>query len=123
MKYVKQFLIILAISLVGEILHKLLPLPVSASVYGMILMFAGLASGIIKLSSVRETGRFLIEIMPIMFIPAGVGLMASWGVLKPILMPVCIITVVSTVAVIANTGILSQLIISRSRKKEESVGE
>ncbi|MDO4393729.1 MAG: CidA/LrgA family protein [Bacillota bacterium] len=123
MKYVKQFLIILAISLVGEILHKLLPLPVSASVYGMILMFAGLASGIIKLSSVRETGRFLIEIMPIMFIPAGVGLMASWGVLKPILMPVCIITVISTVAVIANTGILSQLIISRSRKKEESVGE
>ena len=40
----------------------------------------------------------MIEIMPVMFIPAGVGLMVSWNVLKPLLIPVGIITFVSFVA-------------------------
>ena len=93
MKYLKQFLIILVISLIGEILNKLLPLPVPASIYGMVILFAGLLSGIIKLESVKEAGSFLIEIMPVMFIPAGVGLMSSWLNLKPVIIPVCIITV------------------------------
>ena len=79
MKYVRQFLIILAISLAGEILKYILPLPIPASIYGMAILFAGLMTGLIKLDSVRETGKFLIEIMPLMFIPAGVGLMDSWG--------------------------------------------
>ena len=72
MKYLKQFLIILVISLIGELLNKLLPLPVPASIYGMVILFIGLLSGVIKLSSVKEAGSFLIEIMPVMFIPAGV---------------------------------------------------
>ena len=94
MKYLKQFLIILVISLAGEILKALLPLPVPASIYGMVLLFAGLVSGIIKLDAVKETGKFLIEITPVMFIPAGVGLMSSWGVLKPMFVPVSVVTVV-----------------------------
>ena len=70
------------ISLIGEILNKLLPLPVPASIYGMVILFAGLLSGIIKLESVKEAGSFLIEIMPVMFIPAGVGLMSSCLILN-----------------------------------------
>ena len=62
MKYLKQFLIILVISLIGEILNKLLPLPVPASIYGMVILFAGLLSGIIKLESVKEAGSFLASI-------------------------------------------------------------
>ena len=85
MKYVKQFLIIIGISLAGEILKYILPLPIPASIYGMAILFIALLTGIIKLKDVRETGKFLIEIMPLMFIPAGVGLMPSWGVLKPLL--------------------------------------
>lgn len=79
-------------------------------------MFAGLMTGVIKLSQVHETGTFLIEIMPVMFIPAGVGLMTSWGVLKPVLLPVCIITVVTIITVMAATGILSQKIIRHKPK-------
>ena len=37
MKYVKQFLIILAISLIGELLKYVLPLPIPASIYGMVI--------------------------------------------------------------------------------------
>ena len=118
MKYLKQFLIILVISLAGEILKALLPLPVPASIYGMVLLFAGLVSGIIKLDAVKETGKFLIEIMPVMFIPAGVGLMSSWGVLKPMFVPVSVVTVVVLVAVMAVTGNISQAIIRYKRRKE-----
>ena len=69
MKYVKQFLIIIGISLAGEILKYILPLPIPASIYGMAILFIALLTGIIKLKDVRETGKFLIEIMPLMFIP------------------------------------------------------
>lgn len=120
MKYVKQFLIIMIISFAGELLHYILPLQISASVYGMLILFIGLMTGLIQLSSVRETGKFLIEIMPIMFIPAGVGLMASWGILQPILIPVAIITVVSTVLVIGASGHVSQLFIRIGRNRKEA---
>lgn len=117
MKYIKQFLIILAISFIGELLKYLLPFPIPASIYGMAILFTGLMTGIIKLDSVKETGKFLIEIMPVMFIPAGVGIMTSWGLLKPILVPVCIITVVTIVTVMAATGRVSQCIIRMSKEK------
>ena len=117
MKYLKQFLIILVISLIGEILNKLLPLPVPASIYGMVILFAGLLSGIIKLK--KEAGSFLIEIMPVMFIPAGVGLMSSWLNLKPVIIPVCIITVVAIFTVMLVSGHVTQYIVKHSKNKDE----
>ena len=104
MKYIRQFLIILAISFIGELLKYVLPLPIPASIYGMAILFVCLMTGWIKLEAVKETGKFLIEIMPLMFIPAGVGLMVSWGTLKPVLIPVCVITVVTIITVMAATG-------------------
>ena len=117
MKYVKQFLIILVISFVGELLKYLLPLPIPASIYGMVLLFIGLMTGWIKLEAVKETGIFLIEIMPVMFIPAGVGLMTSWGTLQEIIVPVSIITVLTIITVMIATGRVSQTIIRKSKEK------
>lgn len=118
MKYLKQFLIIIGISFIGELLKLFLPLPIPASIYGMVLMFVGLITGLIKLDSVKETGNFLIEIMPVMFIPAGVGLMTSVGTLQEILVPVSIITVVTIITVMAATGWVSQIIIRKSEGKK-----
>lgn len=119
MKYINQFLIILLISFLGEILKCLLPLPIPASIYGMIILFLGLMTKVIKLESVKETGKFLIEIMPIMFIPAGVGLMITWGGYQPILLPVSIITAVTIITVMVATGWVSQIIIRKSGKKKD----
>jgi holin-like protein len=116
MQYIKQFLIIIAVSFIGEILNALLPLPVPASIYGMVILFVCLATGIIKLESVKSVSKFLIDIMPVMFIPAGVGLMSSWGVLSPILLPVSVITVVTIITVMAVGGNVAQLIIKRDKK-------
>lgn len=119
MRIIKQFLIILFISFIGEILNQVLPLPIPASIYGMTIMFLCLVSGLIKLDEVKEAGKFLIEIMPVMFIPAGVGLMSSWGVLKPMLLPVSAITVVVLVAVMVVSGSVSQAVIHRTNEKTE----
>ena len=120
MKYLKQFLIILVISLVGELMNKFIPLPVPASIYGMVILFAGLLTGLIKLDAVKEAGRFLIEIMPVMFIPAGVGLISSWLNLKPILVPICIITVATIFTVMGVSGHVTQFIVRRTKKGDNN---
>lgn len=119
MKYIKQFLLILLFCALGELLRFLLPLPVPASVYGLVLLLAALMSGVVKLEQVEKTADFLVEIMPVMFIPAGVGLLNSWGVLKPIWVPVAVITVLTTVIVMVVTGRITQFVIRKDRKGRE----
>lgn len=123
MKYIKQFLIILLISFIGEGLNYVIPAPIPASIYGMVILFVCLCTKIIKLDDVKDTGLFLIEIMPLMFIPAGVGLMKSWGVLKPLIIPVLVITVVSLIAVMGVSGRVSQRIIKGKKLKTENESE
>lgn len=118
MKYIKQFGIILTISFIGEICNHFIPLPIPASIYGMVILLVGLMSGIIKLESVKETGKFLIEIMPLMFIPAAVGLLESWGVLKPICVPVIGITLITTILVMVVTGKITQFVIRREDRTQ-----
>ena len=118
MKYVKQFAMILLVSFVGELLNYLLPLPVPASIYGLVLMLVCLLTGIIKLDAVRDTACFLIEIMPLSFIPAAVGLMASWSVIKENLLAYLVIAVVTTVAVMAVSGLVTQGVLKRNEKGE-----
>lgn len=117
MKYLKQFMVILAFSFLGEVLHQVLPLPIPASVYGLVFMLAALMTGVLKLHQVKETSAFLIEIMPVMFIPAAAGLIDSWGILQPVIIPLGIITVVTTVFVMAVTGLVTQGIIRKGKSK------
>ena len=114
-KLLRQFLVIMAVSFVGEILHAVLPLPIPASIYGLVLMLA-LLTGALKLDAVEDAGKFMIEIMPVMFIPAGVGLMESWGELKAVLVPVLVITLVSTIVVMVVSGRVTQAVIRLEKK-------
>ncbi len=111
MLYIKQFGIILLFSLIGELLHFIIPLPIPASIYGIILLFSALMLGIIKLDHVEQTGSFLIEIMPLMFIPAAVGIMESLSLVKASLWEYIAITAVSTIIVMAVSGFITQLVI------------
>ena len=119
MKYLKQFLIILTISFIGEILNRFVPLPVPASIYGIVIMFLCLLLKIIKLEQVKDAADFLIAIMPVMFIPAAVGLIDSFEILRPSLLAYITITVITTIVVMAAAGTVTQLIIRNAAKKEE----
>lgn len=126
MKYIFQFGIILAISFIGELLHYFIPAPIPSSIYGLVILFVCLMTRIIKLEWVKNAGKFLIDIMPLMFIPAAVGLMESWGVLKSSLIPVISITVVSTVLVMVVAGKVTQAVIRKThagKKHNESGAE
>lgn len=118
MKYLRQLLIILIFSFIGEILHSLIPIQVPASIYGLVLLFIALLTGLIQLPQVKEAAKYLIEIMPLMFIPAGVGLLESWGNLKSILVPVLLLLVASTILIMGVSGKVTQGIIQRSKRKE-----
>jgi holin-like protein len=117
-RLVRQFLLIAGISFLGEGLKALIPFPIPASVYGLVLMFSALTLGIVKPHQVRDAAKFLIEIMPLLFIPAAVGLLNAWDELKPFLLPVGVITVVSTVVVMAVTGRVTQAVIRQDGKGE-----
>ena len=116
MKWMKQFGIILLISFVGEILEKWIPLPIPASIYGIILLFLCLKLNIIPHEAVHETGKFLIEIMPLMCIPAAVGLLETWDVIAPAWLEYVAVTVISTWVVMIVSGRVTQFVIRRKRK-------
>ena len=103
MKFLRQFMIILLLSFLGEVLKMFIPLPIPASVYGLVLMLV----------------FFLIEIMPVMFIPAAAGLIDSWKVLQPLLLPILVITVVITIFVMVVTGKIAQMIAQKRGIKNE----
>ena len=119
MKFLKQFMVILLLSFLGEVLKMFIPLPIPASVYGLVLMLLCLVTGILKTSQVKEAAFFLIEIMPVMFIPAAAGLIDSWKVLQPLLLPILVITVVITIFVMVVTGKIAQMIAQKRGIKNE----
>ena len=119
MKFLRQFMIILLLSFLGEVLKMFIPLPITASVYGLVLMLLCLVTGILKTSQVKEAAFFLIEIMPVMFIPAAAGLIDSWKVLQPLLLPILVITVVITIFVMVVTGKIAQMIAQKRGIKNE----
>lgn len=118
MKYVKQFAIIALMTFLGECLNRLLPLPVPASIYGMLLLFLSLQTGILKLSQIEETADFFLGVMPLCFISPTVSLMVSIGLIKDSLLGILGICVLSTIVVMVVTGLVSQAVIRHGRKEQ-----
>ena len=117
MRVIRECVIIFGITLAGELLNLALPFPVPAGVYGLFLLLALLLSGALKLEQVEETGNFLLEIMPILFVPAAVGLTESYEAVKEILFPLLITCLMSTVIVMAVTGKVTELMIPDGKKR------
>lgn len=118
MKYIKQFLIILAFSFLGELLSAWVPLPVPASIYGLVLLFLALRGGLVKPEQVETVGSFLISLFPLLFIPPVVALLDCWHLVKDKLLPILCVIVVSTAAVFAVSGILTQRMLAGKEEKD-----
>ena len=119
MRFIKQLLIILGVTFAGEALHFLLPLPVPASIYGLVLMLLCLCFKVFPLRAVEETGDFLIDLMAALFVPATVGVMAAWDVLQPVLLQVALITFLSLIVVMAVSGRVTQWALRREAKHHQ----
>lgn len=123
MKYVKEAAILFGITLAGEGLNHVLPLPVPSGVYGLFLLLVLLCTGILKLSDIEATGNFLLDIMPVLFIPASVGLLESYTDMKAFLVPLVVICLVSTLVVMVVTGKVAEWMMGgRVRRQERKDG-
>lgn len=120
MKFLIQFMIIIAFSFWGELLHYILPLPIPASIYGIVLLFVALELKWVKVKDIRETSSFLIAVMPVMFIPAAVGLIDSWKSIGNSWLEYIIVTVLSTFVVMGVSGWITQFVIQRNKVQKEN---
>lgn len=127
MRYVLQLLIIICFSFLGEVLHAVLPLPFPAGIYGIVLLYAALSTGVLKVKHIKEVSTTLIAAMPVMFVPPAVGLMETWGSIRDVWPQYLLITILSTLAVMAAAGWMTQGAIMwkghRKAGKEEQDGK
>lgn len=119
MKYLKQICLILLFSFLGEVCRYLIPLTIPASIYGMVLLFVALALKLVRVESVRETGAFLTSLLPVLFVVPTVKLMDYWDVMRPVLIPLFLISFVVTVLVFAVSGIVTQWLIGKEEKQDD----
>lgn len=117
MKYLSQFLIIMVIAFLGEIVHNLLPFPIPATVYGIVLMFAALFFKIIKVEQVKEVGGFLTSILPILFVSPMVGILEKWNLIRDELIVILLLVGISTIVTFAVSGIMTQAFLNGEEKK------
>ena len=120
MKYVKQILIIFGITMVGELMNECLPFPIPSCVYGLFLLLGGLCAGWIRIADVEDVGNFLLDTMPLMFIPVSVGLMENYETARSVLAPLLIISLLSTILVMAVTGKAAQWLLEKLSERGEN---
>lgn len=113
-----QLAIIMAVSFIGEVLHSVLPFPIPASVYGLILLFVLLVTKIVPLNKVEEVSEFMMAIMPLFFIEPTVGIMESFGLIQGKIAALFIASFFSFVTVLVVTGLTAQFMIRRKQKKQ-----
>lgn len=113
MKYLSQFLRITAFTLAGELLQRVIPLPVPASVYGLTLLFAALCLGVVKLEQVKDAGGFLVSILPILFVSPAVGILENWGLIQGVVIPLLLLIALSTIVTFGIAGRVTQVLNKR----------
>lgn len=115
MRYLKQFAVILTVTCMGEIIKYMIDLPVPGSIYGLILMLILLMTGAVKLEAVKDAADFLVEIMPLMFIPAAAGLLDSYAMLQEMLLPLIVIIPLTTCLVVMVSGKVTELVLKMGK--------
>lgn len=115
MRFVIQLFIIICFSFAGELMHRVLPFPIPASIYGIILLFSALELRLLKVEHIREVSTTLIISMPVMFVPPAVGLINTWDNIKNNWPEYLLITFASTFVVMAVAGWTTQRLIQWRR--------
>ena len=114
-----QFGWILLVCFLAEVLAALLPLPIPASVYGLLLMLAALGLKLIKVDQVKQASSFLVGILPILFLVPAVGIMSLWEELRAFLLPCILAAVPVTVLVMAASGLVTQWLQRKGKQSGE----
>lgn len=118
MKYFRQILLIMFFTCLGELLHAWIPVPIPASIYGMVLLFLALSTKIVKVEAIADAGSFLVSILPILFVAPLVSLLDYWSAIKDALVPIFFIILASTLLVFGLSGRVTQWLMERKGGKD-----
>lgn len=118
MKLLREALIIFGIYLIGESLVAWTKIPIPGNIVGLLILLICLCTKIIKPSQIQTISDFFLEHLAFFFIPAGVGLMNSFGVIKSNIAQILIVCLVTTAITIAATGRVVQFVANKFTKKK-----
>jgi len=111
--------LLLVYQLVGEIAAVALHLPIPGPVIGMALLFATLAARGQVTQDLRDTASGLLRHLSLLFVPAGVGVMAHLGRLQHEWLPISISLVASTLVTIAVTALVLRGLLARRARRQQ----
>ena len=116
MQHLKQIALILVFSFLGEVCRAVIPLPIPASIYGMVLLFAALSLKVVRLEHVRDAGGFLASALPVLFVAPAVNLVDCWDRIREAIVPLAVIVVVSTVLTFGAAGLVTKWIMKGGKR-------
>ncbi len=111
MKYLFQFGVIMLFVFVGEVMEYFIPLPIAGSIYGLVLLFVALVTGIVKLSWVADVADWLHGVMSLFFVAPAVAIISIWGEIADIWPMLVILLVVAYLVTMVTTGVTAQALI------------
>ena len=119
MQYLKQALIIFGFTMIGQVLEWLIPLPIPAAIYGFVLLFLALLTGLLKKEHIDETAKFLISAMGVMYVAPAVNILSYYDIIAPQLAGVITVVVTSTAIVFVVSGLVTQWLSKKEGKKND----
>lgn len=110
----QQALTLAVILLISKIIESLIPIPMPASVIGLVLLFIALCTGIVKLGQVESVGTALTNNISFLFVPAGISVINSLPILSKSPVLIILLIIISTILLLISTGFASQLLVTKS---------
>lgn len=107
-KGVKGIFIIIAFLVIGNIISHFTYNFIPGNVIGMVIMFVSLQFGLIDGKSVERIANFLTKNMALFFVPAGIGLLASYKLLGQYWLSITLASVISTLLVLATVALIQE---------------
>ncbi|HDD0888010.1 TPA: antiholin-like murein hydrolase modulator LrgA [Staphylococcus aureus] len=117
-----QVIVIALVLFVSKIIESFMPIPMPASVIGLVLLFVLLCTGTVKLGEVEKVGTTLTNNIGLLFVPAGISVVNSLGVISQAPFLIIGLIIVSTILLLICTGYVTQIIMKvTSRSKGDKV--
>lgn len=76
----------------------------------MVLLLLAFATKFLKVEAVKQTGNFLVSLLPLLFVMPTVGLMGCWDLIRADIWKIALLIVVTTVLTFGVSGILTKLL-------------
>jgi len=117
MKYLTQFLLLMIFVFLGEAIYHIVPLPIPASIWGLVLLFLALLFGVVKLAHIEDIAKWFLIIIPVLFVVPAVGILDTFGGIAAVWPVMLGVVVLAYFASMAATGFVADWMIRQKDKK------